>query len=385
MGFMKVLLGLSGGVDSAIAAWLLQKQGVDLSCCYMRNWDSLANQDTLGNPTLNEEICPQEQDYLDAKSVADQLGLPLLRMDFIKEYWDEVFQRFLKEYEAGRTPNPDVLCNKYIKFDAFVRFAQSHGFDTIATGHYARIQSDENGVGLYCALDVSKDQTYFLSQVPYGALSKCLFPLGDVDKKQVRLWAGELALKIAKKKDSTGICFIGERNFREFLKNYLPAKAGQVIDIESGAVLQEHQGVMYYTIGQRRGLDIGGSLGPWYVCGKSLEKNELYVTNRLSHPLLSGEKVVVEDFNWLLSKRPQGVFDCEAKFRYRQKNVAVKAEISDKATLHLTVKSASGAIAEGQQAVLYKDGQVLGGGVIAKVYFNHLDRDQWIEEHLYHG
>ena len=216
----KVMIGLSGGVDSAVAAYLLKKQGYEVVGGFMRNWDAIANGDFLGNPTLNDSCCPQEKDYEDAKEVAKILGIELLRIDFIKEYWDYVFSYFLEEYNKGRTPNPDIFCNKYIKFDAFLKFAKSQGCDYIATGHYAKRVDKENGVvELHKAYDLNKDQTYFLSQINNDQIASCLFPLGDIDKPKVREIAKELNLNVADKKDSTGVCFIGERNFKEFLKN----------------------------------------------------------------------------------------------------------------------------------------------------------------------
>jgi tRNA-specific 2-thiouridylase len=259
---MKVLVGLSGGVDSAIAAYLLQKEGYDVEACFMRNWDALANNDYLGNPTIGDNQCPQEKDYDDAKAVAEKLGIKLHRADFVKEYWDNVFSYFLKEYEKGRTPNPDVFCNKYIKFDSFRKFALEHGFDKIAMGHYAK-RGDFEGVSyIYKASDKNKDQSYFLSQLNEEQIASCLFPLENIDKPTVRKLAEELGLDSVKnKKDSTGVCFIGERNFRQFLQNYFPAKKGQIIEGKTGRVLGEHIGVLYYTLGQRHGLGIGGISG----------------------------------------------------------------------------------------------------------------------------
>ena len=217
----KVLLGLSGGVDSAVAAYLLKEQGYDVTCAFMRNWDSFANNDIMGNPTIQDDVCPQEQDYLDAKAVADKLGLPLLRVDFVKEYWDHVFTYFLEEYRKGRTPNPDILCNKYIKFDAFMDYARRLGFDTLATGHYAQVDHSAEESRMLRGADNNKDQTYFLCQVSQDALRHSMFPIGHMEKQEVREIAERMELNsVAEKKDSTGICFIGERNFKEFLKNY---------------------------------------------------------------------------------------------------------------------------------------------------------------------
>ena len=267
---LKVMIGLSGGVDSAVAAYLLIQQGYEVAGGFMRNWDAIANGDFLGNPTLNESQCPQEKDYEDALKVAEKLGIPLYRIDFVKEYWDYVFSYFLDEYKLGRTPNPDIFCNKYIKFDKFLNFALENGFDMIATGHYAkRVEVDGDRVEMHKSFDQNKDQTYFLSQVSQEQLQKCLFPLEGISKEEVRKIARELELDIANKKDSTGVCFIGERNFKQFLNNYLPAHRGDIVDIKTGNIVGKHDGVLYYTLGQRRGLGIGGIHGidpvSWFV------------------------------------------------------------------------------------------------------------------------
>ena len=324
----KVLVGLSGGVDSAVAAYLLKEQGYDVECCFMRNWDSALNNDTLGNPTLNDDICPQEKDYNDAKKVAEKLGLKLHRVDYIKEYWDDVFENFISEYKEGRTPNPDILCNKYIKFDAFLNYAKANGYDKMATGHYAKnvIYKNEELIGK--AHDLNKDQSYFLAQVSKEAIEFTLFPLGEIDKPQVRRIAHELELDIADKKDSTGVCFIGERNFREFLKNYIPMKEGNIIDIETKEVIGRHDGVYYYTIGQRKGFKVGGSRGPYFCVGKNVYKNELYLATKNDHEWLYSDSCHVKDFNFMF--RPEtGVFKATAKFRYRQCDNNVTVRIID--------------------------------------------------------
>ena len=315
----KILLGLSGGVDSAVAAYILKEQGYDVTCAFMRNWDAYANNDILGNPTIQDNVCPQEQDYMDAKAVADKLDLPLLRVDFVKEYWDDVFTVFLKEYERGRTPNPDILCNKYIKFDAFMKFAHQHGFDTVATGHYARVNHKGAESMLLRGKDTNKDQTYFLCQISQAALSHAVFPIGELTKQEVRRIADELQLEsVAQKKDSTGICFIGERNFRQFLKNYLPMQEGNIVNIADLQTIGKHSGVMYYTIGQRKGLGIGGTKGPWFVIGKDVKRNVLYVANGDDKEWLLSTSCIVSNVNWFSKHRPQGDYACTAKFRYRQ-------------------------------------------------------------------
>ena len=361
----KVLVGLSGGVDSAVAAYLLKQQGYDVTCAFMRNWDSVANEDINGNPTLNDPVCPQESDYNDAKSVADSLGLPLLRIDFIKEYWDDVFKTFLEEYKKGRTPNPDILCNRYIKFDSFMKFAEEQGFDTVATGHYAKMKRS-NGVSEICkADDRNKDQSYFLAEINRKVLDHVLFPLGEIDKPEVRRIAEELHLSIAKKKDSTGICFIGERNFRQFLSNYLPMKPGKIINVITKEVVGRHTGVMYYTIGQRKGLDIGG-IGPFFVVGKNVEKNELYVVDSEYQDLLYSDSCIVTGVNVLADRELP--MDCTAKFRYRQADNDVHLSWLDETTLKVDFPQKIRSITPGQEAVFYDGDVMIAGGKIEQIF-----------------
>lgn len=377
----KVLLGLSGGVDSAVAAYLLKEQGYEVICAFMRNWDSLANNDIMGNPTIQNDICPQEQDYQDAKAVADTLGLPLLRVDFIKEYWDYVFTSFLEDYKKGRTPNPDILCNKYIKFDAFLKFADDQGIDLVATGHYAKVDHSVDAKMLR-GLDDNKDQSYFLCQMPRDALKRTLFPIGDIDKTSVREIALRENLPVAKKKDSTGVCFIGERNFREFLQNYLPSQEGDIINIKDGTTLGRHVGVLYYTIGQRKGLGIGGSLGPWFVIGKDVNKNKLYVANGDESEWLFSDCCDVSDVNWFSIKRPVGKYSCTAKFRYRQKDHPVTIEFIDDQHVCVEYPQGVSSVTTGQEAVFYDGDVCLGGGVIDNVYKNDISLEERIHEYL---
>ena len=373
---MKVLVGLSGGVDSAVAAYLLKEQGYDVTCAFMRNWDSMANDDFNGNPTLNDPICPQEADYNDAKAVADKLGLELLRVDFVKEYWDDVFKTFLSEYKRGRTPNPDILCNRYIKFDSFMKFAEANGFDTVATGHYAK-NGMENGIPvLLKADDRNKDQSYFLAEIRRQVLDYVLFPLGSIDKPEVRRIAAELDLSVAKKKDSTGICFIGERHFREFLSNYLPMKPGKILNIADGREVGTHKGVMYYTIGQRKGLDIGG-IGPFFVIGKNVEKNELYVTDSEHEDYLYSDTCIVNDVNVLADRELP--LTCNAKFRYRQQDNPVTVSANDDGTLTVSYPQTIRSVTPGQEAVIYDGDTVIFGGKIDKVYKNGEDLMELID------
>lgn len=381
---MKVLVGLSGGVDSAVAAYLLKAQGHDVTCAFMRNWDSFTNNDIKGNDTAFDEVCPQEKDFNDAKAVADKLALPLQRVDYIKEYWDEVFSVFLKESEKGRTPNPDILCNKYIKFDHFLQYALDQGFDYVATGHYAKVIHDANGSFMYKAADLNKDQTYFLAQISRFALAHTLFPLADLTKPQIREIAAKLDLPIATKKDSTGICFIGERHFRDFMQNYLPATPGDIVDVTSGKVLKKHQGVFFYTLGQRKGLDIGGAYGPWFVIGKDIEKNILYVANGNDDNWLISTSCDVSDTNWFVDLPVGQSKKCAAKFRYRQNDNDVTIIKVDENHVKVEYPQGIKAVTPGQQAVFYDQGMVLGGGTIDTIYYQGISLDERIQNHLCH-
>ena len=376
---MKILVGLSGGVDSAVTAHLLKSAGYDVTCCFMRNWDSALNNDTLGNSTLNNDICPQEEDYNDAKAVADKLGLHLLRSDYIEEYWNSVFQNFIEEYERGRTPNPDILCNKYIKFDHFLRFAMDKGFDRIATGHYFKSKEVDGQLRYFKAADLNKDQSYFLAQVDKKALDLSVFPLGDIDKGEVRRIAHQLDLPIADKKDSTGICFIGERNFREFLKNYIPMKRGDIIDIDTLEVVGQHEGVYYYTIGQRKGFGVGGNRGPYFCVGKDVKKNILYLTSVKNEEYLYSDSAYISGINWI---RKINDGDIQCKFRYRQSDNQVHIKLLSDNEALLTYPQKIKAVTPGQQAVFYDDGELLGGGVIENTYINGEDLNAKLMERV---
>ena len=371
----KIVVGLSGGVDSAIAAYLLKKQGYEVTGAFMRNWDAIANNDINGNPTLSDPMCPQEQDYEDAKRVAEQLDIPLLRVDFIKEYWDSVFLYFLDEYKKGRTPNPDIFCNKYIKFDAFRKWALSQGFDTVATGHYAKRVDKDGLTYLYKSFDQQKDQTYFLSQLDQIQLKSSLFPLGNLDKHEVRAIAKELNLAVATKKDSTGVCFIGERHFKEFLHNYLPMKKGDIIDINLNKKIARHDGVFYYTIGQRKGLGIGGlkdyqDAKSWYVCKKDVENNILYVANDGDDEHLMSDSILIGSLNFNTIKPLEGQ-TINAKFRYRQLDLPVIIHYLDDKHVKLVFPRPYKAITPGQAAVFYDGDICLGGGIIEEVYYKN--------------
>ncbi len=363
---MKVFVGLSGGVDSAVAAYLLIQQGHEVECGFMRNWDASINNDFFGNPTLNQSVCPQETDYMDALKVADKLNVKLHRVDFVQEYWEEVFQVFIEETKKGFTPNPDILCNKYIKFDAFVAYAKEHGFDAVATGHYAQTERINGRTYLKKAVDKNKDQTYFLVQMPQSVLEFTRFPLGKLLKEDVRAIAQAQGFELATKKDSTGICFIGERHFRDFLHNYIPKEKGNIIDVDTKKVVGTHYGVMFYTIGQRKGLNIDHHHGPWFVVGKNLDTNELYVGLTQQHDFLFSDACVINRLNWLSDNYPK---KCQAKFRYRQKdNDVVCTYQEDQIVLSYPQSIAS--VTKGQEAVLYLDDICLGGGQIYDVLKN---------------
>jgi tRNA-specific 2-thiouridylase len=368
----KVIVGLSGGVDSSVALKLLIDEGYDVEAMFMRNWDSALNNDYLGNPNKDDDVCPQEKDYMDAVMVANQLDIKLHRIDFVKEYWDNVFTYFIEEYKKGRTPNPDIMCNKYIKFDAFMEEAKYLGADYIAMGHYARVRHEKDKSYLLRGVDSNKDQTYFLSQISQEQLRHSLFPVGDLTKAEVRKIAKDNNLYTAEKKDSTGICFIGERNFKEFLKNYLPANPGNIVTMDS-KIVGKHEGLMYYTIGQRKGLGIGGnnefSDSPWFVLGKRLDKNELIVGQGNDNIYLISNHCYANNINWISDKPIEGK-KYTAKFRYRQKDNDVKIEFINDDLIHVIYNQGVSSVTPGQAVVIYDGDICLGGGIIDSVYYN---------------
>lgn len=367
-----VVVGMSGGVDSAVAAYILKQQGYKVIGLFMRNWDSIANNDIIGNEKINQNICPQEQDYLDAKLAADIIGIELKRKDFIQEYWNYVFENFIDEYSKGRTPNPDILCNKFIKFDKMLNYAINElKADFLATGHYAKLIDGQ----LYKADDKEKDQSYFLSQLTKKQLEKVIFPLSNYTKSQVRKIAKKINLNVAQKKDSTGICFIGERNFNKFLQNYIPSKKGDIVDIENGKIIGKHSGVMYYTFGQRKGLNLGGMKQPYFLAAKNVEEKKLFAAplskekEYLSSNMLHATNLNLNTNNFDIKK-------LSAKFRYRQKDVNifnVKINLNEK-TIYVNYKNQL-AITPGQQIVLYENDKCIGGAIIDKVYKNNVEID----------
>lgn len=354
----KVIVGMSGGVDSSVTALLLKNQGYDVVGIFMKNWD---DRDEFG-------YCTAASDYDDVRYVCDQIGIPYYSVNFEKEYWDRVFSYFLEEYKKGRTPNPDVMCNKEIKFKAFLQYALKIGADYIATGHYARIRHIDDEVHLLRGTDPGKDQTYFLCMLDQAQLSKTMFPIGHLLKSEVREIARKSGIKTASKKDSTGVCFIGERNFKNFLSNYLPAKPGDIMTVE-GQLLGRHDGLMYYTLGQRKGLGIGG-IGtgePWFVVDKDLDKNILLVAQGQDHPALYSFGLEAADVHWVNEKTVYSSFSCTAKFRYRQSDQNVNVQMNDENTCTVIFERPQRAVTPGQTVAFYKDDVCLGGAIIQKV------------------
>ena len=358
MSAKTVVVGMSGGVDSSVAAYLLKEQGYNVVGLFMMNWEE----------TDPSGACTADGDFADVARVCSALKIPYYSVNFAKEYRERVFKYFLEEYAAGRTPNPDVLCNREIKFGPFLKYALNMGADFIATGHYCKIEHVPGKTRLLKAKDASKDQTYFLNQVREEQLERVLFPLADMDKSEVRQIAEKLNMSTAKKKDSTGICFIGERNFRKFLQGYLPAQPGKIVTLQ-GETVGEHIGLMYYTLGQRKGLDLGGKHGEegrWFVARKDVENNILYVSHGDESPLYS-RACRVKNLNWI-GYEPQKTQFVNAKFRYRQPEQEVTVTLENGGAL-VEFEAPQRAVTEGQYAVFYDDVACLGGGVITEVIY----------------
>jgi tRNA-specific 2-thiouridylase len=362
----RVVVGLSGGVDSSVSAWLLKQQGFDVVGLFMKNWED----DDDG------EYCSTRQDWLDAVSVADRIGIDIEAVNFAAEYKDRVFAEFLREYAAGRTPNPDVLCNAEIKFKAFLDHAIRLGAEKIATGHYAQVRETAQGFELLRGLDPSKDQSYFLHRLNQTQLSKTMFPVGALHKSEVRRIAAEIGLHNARKKDSTGICFIGERPFREFLNRYLPTTPGPMKTTD-GRVVGQHIGLAFYTLGQRKGIGIGGRKGgsgePWFVAHKDTASNSLVLAQGHDHPSLLSSSLQAVDMSWVAGDAPGAGVVLSAKTRYRQADSACRMQRLSDAGFTLTFDTPQWATTPGQSAVVYAGERCLGGGVIATVCGAGLD------------
>lgn len=354
----KVIVGMSGGVDSSVSAYLLQQQGYQVAGLFMKNWEE----------DDNEEYCSAATDLADAQAVCDKLGIELHTVNFAAEYWDNVFELFLAEYKAGRTPNPDILCNKEIKFKAFLEFAaEDLGADYIATGHYVRRRDIDGTTQLLRGVDTNKDQSYFLYTLSHEQVAQSLFPVGELEKPEVRKIAEQLDLATAKKKDSTGICFIGERKFRDFLGRYLPAQPGKIMTVD-GEEIGQHQGLMYHTLGQRKGLGIGGTKDggedPWYVVEKDQENNVLLVAQGHDHPSLYSQGLIAQQLHWVDRKTVTEPFRCVVKTRYRQPDIACTVTPIDDERIEVRFDEPVAAVTPGQSAVFYIDEVCLGGGVI---------------------
>lgn len=362
----RIVVGLSGGVDSAVSAWLLKQQGHEVIGVFMKNWED----------DDNSQYCSSNEDFLDAAAVADVIGIEIKHVNFASEYKDRVFAEFLREHQSGRTPNPDILCNAEIKFKAFLDHAVQIGAEQIATGHYARLRKAEQQFELLKGIDHTKDQSYFLHRLNQHQLSKTLFPVGELQKTEVRRIAAEIKLPNAKKKDSTGICYIGERPFREFLNRYIAKEPGPIKD-ENDRTIGQHVGLSFYTLGQRQGLGIGGlkdkksikgagEHAPWFVARKDISKNTLFVVQGHDHPWLLSHQLWAQDMSWVAGQTPAANL-YGAKTRYRQSDASCELLINDKGQMNINFEQPQWAVTPGQSAVLYNGDICLGGGVIASV------------------
>jgi tRNA-specific 2-thiouridylase len=357
---VRVVVGMSGGVDSSVTALLLKRQGFDVIGVFMKNWDE----------TDENGVCTADLDAEDVRRVCGQIGIPYYTVNFEEAYRDKVFAYFLEEYRRGRTPNPDVMCNREIKFGDFLRKALDLGADAIATGHYARVAQADGEFRLLRGADSNKDQTYFLHALNQEQLSRTMFPIGHLTKPEVRRIAEEAGLATARKKDSTGVCFIGERNFKQFLSQYLPAQPGDMVDLSTGEKKGRHDGLMYYTLGQRQGLGIGGSgTGePWFVAEKDLERNVLYVVQGERHPSLYSAGLEAVDVNWISPAAPDGPIRCTAKFRYRQPDQGVTVTPGTDGRWRVDFDEPQKAVTPGQAVVFYDGERCLGGGTIDRTW-----------------
>ena len=355
---IRVVVGMSGGVDSSVTAYLLKEQGYDVIGIFMKNWDD----------TDENGVCTATEDYNDVIAVCNQIGIPYYAVNFEEQYWDKVFTYFLDEYKKGRTPNPDVMCNKEIKFKAFLEYAaEDLGAHYIATGHYVRRAGDDENAKLLRGLDANKDQSYFLYTLSHKQVGQSLFPVGEIEKPIVRAIAEELGLITAKKKDSTGICFIGERKFKDFLARYLPAQPGDIRTVD-GEIIGRHDGLMYHTLGQRKGLGIGGLKNAgdeaWYVVDKDVENNELIVAQGHDHPRLFSKGLIASQLHWVDREPIRELVRCTVKTRYRQQDIPCVIEPIDDETIRVIFDEPQSAVTPGQSAVFYLGEICLGGGII---------------------
>jgi len=352
-----VVVGMSGGVDSSVAAYLLKQQGYNVIGVFMKNWEE---DDT-------DDYCSAAEDMADAKSIADKLDIPFKTINFSAEYWDRVFEYFLDEYRSGRTPNPDIMCNKEIKFKAFLDYAKILGAQYIATGHYVRVDRSSGQSLMLRGVDSNKDQSYFLYTLNQQQLNHSLFPVGELDKQEVRRIAQQQGFVTADKKDSTGICFIGERKFKDFLEQFIPAQPGDIED-DKGNVIGKHSGLMYHTLGQRKGIGIGGlanaSEEPWYVVSKDLQRNILTVGQGHDHPLMQSDGLIASQLHWVAPNLIEDKFRCTAKARYRQQDFTCSVERLDDDNWRVTFDQQQRAVTPGQSIVFYDGEKCLGGGII---------------------